>query len=95
MSKIYQTGNTIKLQATFYGFDGYKVVPDIVHFKVYDNNYTVIENISIDKDTNSSEVGVYFYFYESVVEGDFYYEWYGEVEGMKCLQRGKMKFVFA
>ena len=60
---MYQSGNSIKLNATFKNFSGVAVDPDIIRLKVYDSNLTLINTITIGAEYRLA-VGSYFYIYQ-------------------------------
>lgn len=92
--EVYYTGETIRLQAVFYGFDGYKVDPDLIAVKIYDSSYNLITTISIDSVVNRISEGTYFCNYKSNDSGTFIYEWYAEIGGSTCVKRDKFVFTF-
>ncbi len=90
--KVYQYGNTIRFECTFFDFDGNKVNPPIVKIKVYDARYNVIfDGSGINKDA----IGEFFYDYKTEEkEQRLYYEWYGEIDDKPTLKRGQFMTKF-
>ena len=78
---IFQCGDTIRFRADFYDFDDTLIDPDVVKFKLYDSNYTIISEITLGS-VNKISTGKYFYDYLSSVDDKdniFIAEMYGEI----------------
>ena len=101
----YQSGNSIKLNATFKDFSGDAVDPDLIRLKVYDSNLTLLDTITIGAE-HKLAVGSYFYIYQlpaqsttpypndPVTTSSYYYEWYAEISGSVSLKRAKLDVSF-
>lgn len=92
---MYQTGDTIRLKATFKSFAGN--VCDLESpptLKVYNSYKEVIDTIAGTSLTHSS-TGVYYYDYTlPTTEGEYMYEFSGTVESTTILRRGYIKVGF-
>lgn len=87
---LYQYGNTVRFESTFYDLDDVKVDPAIVKIVIYDFKYTVLSSTTLDA-TYKLDVGHYFYDYTTERKDQkLYYEWYGEVNGKPSLKRGSI-----
>lgn len=88
MDKVnfYQHGNTVKLECTFYDFDGQLVDPAAIKVIVYNYKYEVI----FEGTGSRISLGKYFYDYKTEsIEQRLFYEWYGEIDGLPTLKRGE------
>ena len=85
---FYQSGNLIRLHAQFKDFDGQPVEPSLVRVIIYDNKYTKLEELTVQKQEGLG-VGEYVLDYISspLMKGSYFYEWYGEIEGAPSLRR--------
>lgn len=92
--KVYQAGNTVKLECSFFEFDG--VTPfDPINLKIviYDQFYSVLETIT--DGIVKEGIGKYYCMYQTSSEPQFfYYEWYGEKDGFKSIKRNRIRTVF-
>jgi hypothetical protein len=85
----FQTGDTIRLQATFKNFAGtlanLTVAPTL---KIYDENKVLLTTIASGSLTNAS-TGVYYYDYLiPATDGIYYIEFAGTVDSSVVLRRG-------
>lgn len=90
----YQTGNTIRLEGSFFDFDNALIDPDVVKLIIYDFRYKVLETILM---LPENKVGIGKYTYDYVTNDNeqlHYYEWYGEINGKPNLKRGKFTTKF-
>lgn len=94
MTSRYHKGDTIRLKATFYTFEGVVADPSNVMLKVYDEDRRVLVEAD-DGDLSHPSAGVYYYDYTTDVEGELVYEFSGLGEGTTILRRGVfvVKFV--
>lgn len=84
---VYQYGNTIRFECTFFDFNGIQVNPQMTKIVIYDYKYNELFNSSGLKKIN---VGEYYYDYVTQSkEQKLYYEWYGEIDGKPSLKRGE------
>ena len=92
--KVYQAGNTIRLECTFHDFDGQLIDPPLISVRIYDLKYKLLSTTSIGN-LNRTSKGQYFYDYVSPVQGGVvWYEWYAEVGGFPSLRREQLKTSF-
>jgi hypothetical protein len=88
----YKSGDTIEFTCIFNNFDGSKIDPDFIKFIVYDKLYNKIEEFNISKNPGD-EVGYYSFQYtipENLKNKQILiYEWNGEIEGKKSLERDR------
>lgn len=91
---VYQHGNTVRFECSFFDFDKTSVDPQLVKFIIYNNKYEIIlENILAD--SNKIGVGDYFFDYITTKEiKKYYYEWYGEINGTPSIKRGQFATKF-
>lgn len=87
MSQYIQVGNTVRLVAQFYDWDGAPVDPALIKLIFYDAKYTKIDEYSIGP-AHKLEPGKYYFDYVTKASGTVFYEWYGEVDGLPTLKRG-------
>ena len=93
-ANVYQYGNTVRFECTFYEFDGEKVNPDLIKITLYDirRNEIYFESLGMD---NQKSLGEYFYDYTTEPkEQKLFYEWYGEINGKPSLKRGEFMTKF-
>jgi hypothetical protein len=89
---VYQYGNTIRFECTFFDFEGNKIDPDVAKIIIYDYRYNVVFN---GEGLKKVGVGEYFYDYTTEMkEQRLYYEWYGEIDGKPSLKRGEFMTKF-
>lgn len=92
--KVYQAGNTVKLECSFFDFDG--ITPfDPINIKViiYDQFYNVLETLT--DNIAKEDIGKYSRMYQTSQQPQYiYYEWYGEKDGYKAIKRNKLRTVF-
>ena len=101
----YQSGNSVKLNATFKDYSGDAVDPDIIRLKLYDSNLTLLDTMTIGAEHRLA-VGSYFYIYQLPAQSEtayptdpitmysYYYEWYAEIKGSVSLKRAKLDVSF-
>jgi hypothetical protein len=88
---IYQYGNTVRFECTFFDFDGNKIDPNSVKIVIYDYRYNIVFN----GEGLKNGVGEYFYDYTTEKkEQKLFYEWYGEIDGKPSLKRGEFMTKF-
>ena len=90
---MFQTGNTIRLTCSFFGFDGKAVNPQIVRVIIYDVLYRKINEYTLDV-TNKLRVGDYYFDYVPTKAGKIFYEWYGEIVGKPAIKRESLEVKF-
>ncbi|UUV45950.1 hypothetical protein [Bacillus phage vB_BanS-Thrax1] len=91
---IYQYGDTVRFQCTFYNFEGEKIDPQMVKVVIYDQKYKIVAEHMITSE-NKKGVGEYFYDYTTPSKAQkLYYEWYGEIDGTPSLRRGSFMTKF-
>lgn len=90
---MFQTGNTIRLTCSFFGFDGKPANPQIVRVIIYDVLYKKIKEVTLTE-TNKIKDGEYYFDYIPTKEGRVYYEWYGEIAGNPSIKRGTIEAKF-
>lgn len=91
IDNVYQYGNTVRLECTFFDFNGNKVKPDVVNVIIYDYKYNVLFN------GNGIEASLGSYFYDYITEKKeqrLYYEWYGMINEKPSLKRGEFMTKF-
>jgi len=89
---VYQYGDTIRLECTFYDFSGEKVDPEYVNIIIYDSRYNELFK---GEGLSKGSVGEYFYDYTTEKkEQRLYYEWYGMIDGKPSLKRGEFMTKF-
>lgn len=92
---VYQYGNTVRLECSFFDFNGDKVDPALVKVIIYDQKYNQLTSTTLGS-ANKLAVGDYFYDYTTdLKEQKLYYEWYGEVNGKPSLKRNSIVTQFA
>lgn len=81
------SGNTIRLYAEFFDFDGTKVVPENIVVRFYNRNR---ERIGEDISVVPVEEQIY---YDLVTENPEirFYEFYGEVNGQPVVERAMLE----
>lgn len=95
MNGTYQTGNTVRLSATFRDIQEKLVDPDLVKIIIYNVKYEKIEEYLLDSIRKISK-GNYVLDYRLPDKPlTIYYEWYGEISGNPFLRREKIitKFI--
>lgn len=92
----YQSGNRVKLTASFEDDLGEYKDPAIIRLIIYNYKYEIVEQFNIG-DANRLGVGEYFYDYVTNQNKNekIFYEWYGEMDGTPTLRRGSFltKFI--
>jgi len=88
----YQQGNTVRLQGTFFDWDGSPIDPDLIEVIIYDVQYKKLNEYPIDA-SNRQDVGKYFLDWIADTVGSFTYEWYAEIDGTPSLQRQRINVV--
>jgi len=92
---MYQTGDTIRIKATFKTFEG--LLSDLTNpptLKIYNPDKEIIATILGASLTHSS-TGVYYYDYTlPSTEGKYTYEFSGTVESTTVLRRGHVDVGF-
>jgi len=87
----YQTGDTVRIQATFSNFAG--AIADLAAnptLKIYDDDETLVTTVTGASLTHPS-TGVYYYDYTlPTTKGAYYYEFSGTVDSTTILRRGKL-----
>lgn len=92
---VYQYGNTVRFECSFYNFDEVKVDPDLIKIVIYDHKYTQLSETVLGA-SNKLDVGEYFFDYPTEEkEQKLYYEWYGEINGKPSLKRNSFVTQFA
>lgn len=92
--KVYQYGNTVRLECVFFDFQGNKVDPQLVKITIYNQRYENIFNETLGIN-NRKDTGEYFFDYVTEnKEQKLYYEWYGEINGKPSLKRGEFMTKF-
>lgn len=91
----YQYGNTIRFECEFFNFDGEKVEPEIVNFKIYrsENNKELEEDYETGT-VNKTDDGKYIFYYKTEGKAILTYEWYGEIDGNASVKRGRFRTDF-
>jgi hypothetical protein len=91
----YQTGESIRLEATFNDLGNMPIDQDLVRFKVYDYKYNLINDFALDTVANKLSNGHYMFDYIAPTTPQrIYYEWYGEKNGSPSIARGGFRTVF-
>lgn len=84
---VYQYGNTVRFECSFYNFSDEKIDPSFVKIIIYDKNYNVLSENTLGA-ANKLAIGDYFYDYATEEkEQKIYYEWYGEINGKPSVKR--------
>jgi hypothetical protein len=93
--KVYQAGNTVRLECTFKDFNGIIVSPQTVKVIFYDYRYNILQQLNLDT-SYQLENGVYFYNYTTPSDKEYriIYEWQGVINGVSSLKRGSFRTVF-
>lgn len=92
-----ETGNTVRFTVTFTDFDKNPVEPDTALFKVFNrrreelSSNPMIKAPSIEGD---DRVGVYYYYYTPIEDGEYTVEMYGIIDNKPALIRKKIKVGF-
>jgi len=89
---MYQQGNTVRLQGTFYDWDGNLIDPDLVKVIIYDVQYRQLNEYPLDA-SNRKSVGQYYLDWITDTVGSFTYEMYAEISGTPSLQRQRINVV--
>jgi hypothetical protein len=95
MASYYQNGNTIRFSVDFFDFNDEPIEPQLVRFIIYSSRYEVLEEFTLGQ-ANSPKLGSYFFDYTPSKEnkGQYYFEWYGEIDGMPTLKRDSFSLGF-
>jgi hypothetical protein len=92
--KMYLTGDTVRVYASFFDVNGNPKDPEIVKVKFYDYRYNLLEEFLISS-SNKLAVGEYFFDYRTQnKEMRVYYEWYGEIAGNPVIDRDGFRTKF-
>jgi hypothetical protein len=84
MLKSYPFGTTVRLNCTFKDFNNENIDPQIVRVIIYNYKYDLLETLTATK----KAIGEYFLDYKTPNKSQtFYYEWYGEIDGMPSIIR--------
>lgn len=86
MNVTFQEGNAIRFSSKFFDWENRAVDPVLVKFILYDARYNKLHEQSIGQE-NRTDVGCYFYDFVPPNTGTFYYEFYGEINGLPSLKR--------
>lgn len=89
----YNYGDTVRLKATFYGWDDIAVNVSNITLKIYDASKSLIATINTADITNP-ETGVYYYDYTLTQEGLLVYEFSGTFLTKTILRRESIDVVF-
>lgn len=83
-TNVYQFGNTVRLECTFYNFSGALTDPENIKVKIFDYRYNLVsEGLAIRE-----SIGKYIFDYVTEPEEQkVFYEWYGEIAGKPSLKR--------
>lgn len=85
--RVYLTGSTVRLECTFKDFDGNPFDPTIVKINIYNYKHELKKEFILG-DGNKTGLGHYVFDYQtSDKEERIIYEWYGEKEGNKVIDR--------
>ena len=90
---VVTSGDTIRLKATFYDWDGVLADPTAITVTFYDSSKTAIGTaVTLTLETAKISTGVYFYDY-TVPSGytKMYYEFNGTVDGDPSIERGELR----
>jgi hypothetical protein len=90
---MMQSGDTIKLRATFKDWNGQLADPDSVEVAVYDSRDRPIESATLSADSKES-TGVYNYIYTPLSPGIYTVEFKGNLGGYPSVQRIRLDVVF-
>lgn len=86
---MYQSGNTLRLECTFKGFDGNIIDPSLTKCRIYNYKKERIEEFELNKAENKYQCH-----YTPVATGTYYAEFYGEDLGRPILVRKKFEVSF-
>jgi len=90
----YPYGSTVRLQCSFFDFNGEKIDPTIVRIIIYTSRYEQLLSETVGG-ANRTDIGVYHYDYTTEKKDQrLYYEWYGEIDGKPSLKRGSFMTKF-
>lgn len=92
-SSVYQSGNTIFIEAEFYDINNNLCDPDIVKINFYDEHLIK----TLEAIPTKLTIGKYRYSYKSAectTNNSIVYEIYGEISGLPTLKRRKLTFNF-
>lgn len=90
----YQAGTTVRIECTFFDFNGEKVDPEFIKLIIYNYKYEIINTINININ-NKISTGQYYYDYiTSKEQQQLCYEWYGEINDLPSLKRGQFTTSF-
>lgn len=86
---MYQSGNTLRLECTFKGYDGAVVSPSLAKCRIYNYKKERIEELGLNKVGDKYQCH-----YTPAVTGTYYAEFYGEEMGRPILVRKKFEVSF-
>jgi len=91
---VYQHGNTIRFECSFFDYDKTRVNPQLVKFIIYNTKYEIVLETILGE---SNKVGIGSYFFDYITGKEikkYFYEWYGEIDGTPSLMRGQFATKF-
>jgi hypothetical protein len=93
----YKAGNTVRFSCEFRDFADTLADPSLIKFKIYNQKYEIVQEVSVSSSANKQSTGKYFYDYTiptQYANQKLIYEWYGEVGGNPSLDRNTFKVMF-
>jgi hypothetical protein len=84
---VFQQGNTVRLLANFYNWDGEPADPEELKLIIYDDKYNTISTVT---ETTKLDIGQYYCDYTFATAGNFIYEWLAVLGGKPTLRRRKI-----
>lgn len=94
MAKVYQSGNTIRLECTFYDFDEKLIDPALISLRLYDAKYVLISTYSVGIGNRLSKGRYHYDYVAPMTNATMWYEWYAEIDGLPSLEREQFKISF-
>ena len=89
MSKLYISGNTVKLSAEFRNLENMLIDAEFPKLIIYNYKWEKLEEITLT-DANKEGTGKYAYYYPTPLKPTrIIYEFKGEMSGMVALDRGE------
>lgn len=92
-SKVYTTGDTVRITNAIIGYDGQPIDPDTLTFSTYTPDGIQLSTTPVDLVANRLDAGVY-YMDLVLSEGMIVYEWMAVKDGKSYMKRSDIEATF-